>query len=149
MSSSSSVSKALQEFDLALRGKKKREKFLKDGRKKELTVSIMIINWSINKNWRSVISSVCRGLLWDTSALCEVSLSPQAVACYTVGTKLCLVFFIWEVNLAPWNLRSGDAGGHLSPSAVFIHFTLGWHDFLCLLSALYIRSWRDIHLVNI
>uniref|UniRef100_A0A3B4V650 RNA helicase n=1 Tax=Seriola dumerili TaxID=41447 RepID=A0A3B4V650_SERDU len=36
--SSSSVSKALQEFDLALRGKKKREKFLKDGKKKkELT----------------------------------------------------------------------------------------------------------------
>ncbi|KAF7643482.1 hypothetical protein LDENG_00238580 [Lucifuga dentata] len=32
------MSKALQEFDLALRGKKKREKFLKDGRKKkELT----------------------------------------------------------------------------------------------------------------
>lgn len=34
-----SVSMALQEFDLALRGKKKREKFLKDSkRKKELTV---------------------------------------------------------------------------------------------------------------
>ncbi|GAA6236178.1 probable ATP-dependent RNA helicase DDX27 isoform X2 [Lates japonicus] len=34
----SRMSKALQEFDLALRGKKKREKFLKDGRKKkELT----------------------------------------------------------------------------------------------------------------
>ncbi|KAM4583265.1 putative ATP-dependent RNA helicase DDX27 isoform 4-T4 [Fundulus diaphanus] len=33
----SRVSKALQEFDLALRGKKKREKFLKDGKKKELT----------------------------------------------------------------------------------------------------------------
>ncbi|XP_029943261.1 putative ATP-dependent RNA helicase DDX27 isoform X3 [Salarias fasciatus] len=33
----SRVSKALQEFDLALRGKKKREKFVKDGRKKELT----------------------------------------------------------------------------------------------------------------
>uniref|UniRef100_A0A672FHZ3 RNA helicase n=1 Tax=Salarias fasciatus TaxID=181472 RepID=A0A672FHZ3_SALFA len=32
-----SLSKALQEFDLALRGKKKREKFVKDGRKKELT----------------------------------------------------------------------------------------------------------------
>lgn len=33
------MSKALQEFDLALRGKKKRDKFLKDGRKKkELTV---------------------------------------------------------------------------------------------------------------
>lgn len=32
------MSKALQEFDLAIRGKKKREKFLKDGRKKELTV---------------------------------------------------------------------------------------------------------------
>ncbi|KAM9813407.1 putative ATP-dependent RNA helicase DDX27 [Neosynchiropus ocellatus] len=31
----SRVSKALQEFDLALRGKKKREKFLKDGRKKK------------------------------------------------------------------------------------------------------------------
>lgn len=36
-----SVSKALQEFDLALRGKKKREKFLNDGkRKKELTVTL-------------------------------------------------------------------------------------------------------------
>lgn len=35
-----SVSKALQEFDLALRGKKKRERFLKDSkRKKELTVT--------------------------------------------------------------------------------------------------------------
>ncbi|TKS65624.1 putative ATP-dependent RNA helicase DDX27 [Collichthys lucidus] len=33
----SRMSKALQEFDLALRGKKKREKFLKDGKKKELT----------------------------------------------------------------------------------------------------------------
>ncbi|KAM4741866.1 putative ATP-dependent RNA helicase DDX27 [Anableps anableps] len=33
----SRMSKALQDFDLALRGKKKREKFLKDGRKKELT----------------------------------------------------------------------------------------------------------------
>ena len=33
------VSKALQDFDLALRGKKKREKFLKDGKRKELTVS--------------------------------------------------------------------------------------------------------------
>ncbi|XP_030585801.1 putative ATP-dependent RNA helicase DDX27 isoform X2 [Archocentrus centrarchus] len=33
----SRMSKALQEFDLAIRGKKKREKFLKDGRKKELT----------------------------------------------------------------------------------------------------------------
>ncbi|PWA13851.1 hypothetical protein CCH79_00019198, partial [Gambusia affinis] len=33
----SRVSKALQEFDLALRGKKKREKFLKDGKKKQLT----------------------------------------------------------------------------------------------------------------
>ncbi|KAM7421759.1 hypothetical protein PAMA_010019 [Pampus argenteus] len=33
----SRLSKALQEFDLALRGKKKREKFLKDGKKKELT----------------------------------------------------------------------------------------------------------------
>lgn len=33
------VSKALQEFDLALRGKKKRERFLKDGgKRKELTV---------------------------------------------------------------------------------------------------------------
>uniref|UniRef100_A0A8C4ZMA0 RNA helicase n=1 Tax=Gadus morhua TaxID=8049 RepID=A0A8C4ZMA0_GADMO len=31
------VSKALQDFDLALRGKKKREKFLKDGKKKEMT----------------------------------------------------------------------------------------------------------------
>lgn len=39
LSSSSLVSKALQEFDLALRGKKKRERFLKDGgKKKELTV---------------------------------------------------------------------------------------------------------------
>uniref|UniRef100_A0A673A1M5 RNA helicase n=1 Tax=Sphaeramia orbicularis TaxID=375764 RepID=A0A673A1M5_9TELE len=35
--SSSSVSKALQEFDLALRGTKKRQKFLKDGKKKEMT----------------------------------------------------------------------------------------------------------------
>ena len=34
------VSKALQDFDLALRGKKKREKFLKDGKKKEMTVSM-------------------------------------------------------------------------------------------------------------
>uniref|UniRef100_A0A3Q3KKG2 RNA helicase n=1 Tax=Monopterus albus TaxID=43700 RepID=A0A3Q3KKG2_MONAL len=33
----SRMSKALQEFDLALRGKKKREKFVKDGKKKELT----------------------------------------------------------------------------------------------------------------
>uniref|UniRef100_A0A671UFS9 RNA helicase n=1 Tax=Sparus aurata TaxID=8175 RepID=A0A671UFS9_SPAAU len=33
----SRMSKALQEFDLALRGKKKREKFVKDGRRKELT----------------------------------------------------------------------------------------------------------------
>ncbi|CAN9512231.1 unnamed protein product [Ophioblennius macclurei] len=33
----SRMSKALQDFDLALRGKKKREKFVKDGRKKELT----------------------------------------------------------------------------------------------------------------
>ncbi|XP_047438896.1 probable ATP-dependent RNA helicase DDX27 isoform X2 [Mugil cephalus] len=33
----SRMSKALQEFDLALRTKKKREKFLKDGRKKEMT----------------------------------------------------------------------------------------------------------------
>uniref|UniRef100_A0A665X8U3 RNA helicase n=1 Tax=Echeneis naucrates TaxID=173247 RepID=A0A665X8U3_ECHNA len=32
-----SVSKALQEFDLALRGKKKRAKFLKDSKKKDLT----------------------------------------------------------------------------------------------------------------
>uniref|UniRef100_A0A8C5CN14 RNA helicase n=1 Tax=Gadus morhua TaxID=8049 RepID=A0A8C5CN14_GADMO len=31
------LSKALQDFDLALRGKKKREKFLKDGKKKEMT----------------------------------------------------------------------------------------------------------------
>ncbi|XP_069371234.1 probable ATP-dependent RNA helicase DDX27 isoform X2 [Paralichthys olivaceus] len=31
------VSKALQEFDIALRGKKKRQKFLKDGKKKVLT----------------------------------------------------------------------------------------------------------------
>ena len=35
-----SVSKALQDFDLALRGTKKRQKFLKDGtKKKELTVN--------------------------------------------------------------------------------------------------------------
>uniref|UniRef100_A0A3B4ZVA5 RNA helicase n=1 Tax=Stegastes partitus TaxID=144197 RepID=A0A3B4ZVA5_9TELE len=33
----SRMSKALQDFDLALRGKKKRQKFLKDGKKKELT----------------------------------------------------------------------------------------------------------------
>ncbi|XP_068578373.1 probable ATP-dependent RNA helicase DDX27 [Cebidichthys violaceus] len=33
----SRVSKALQDFDLALRGKKKREKFVNDGKKKELT----------------------------------------------------------------------------------------------------------------
>ena len=32
------MTKALQEFDLALRGTKKRQKFLKDGKKKELTV---------------------------------------------------------------------------------------------------------------
>lgn len=38
----SPVSKALQEFDLALRGKKKRAKFVKDGKKKELTVSIIL-----------------------------------------------------------------------------------------------------------
>lgn len=38
----SPVSKALQEFDLALRGKKKRAKFLNDGKKKELTVSIIL-----------------------------------------------------------------------------------------------------------
>lgn len=38
------MSKALQEFDLAIRGKKKREKFLKDGRKKDLTVKIIIKN---------------------------------------------------------------------------------------------------------
>lgn len=36
------MSKALQEFDLALRGKKKRAKFLKDGKKKELTVLIIL-----------------------------------------------------------------------------------------------------------
>lgn len=36
-----SVSKALQEFDVALRGKKKREKFLKDSkRKKDWTVDL-------------------------------------------------------------------------------------------------------------
>ncbi|XP_054640762.1 probable ATP-dependent RNA helicase DDX27 isoform X2 [Dunckerocampus dactyliophorus] len=33
----SRMSKALQEFDLALRGKKKRDKFVKDSRKKEMT----------------------------------------------------------------------------------------------------------------
>lgn len=44
-----SVSKALQEFDLALRGKKKREKFVKDGRRKELTVFIFITTKLINK----------------------------------------------------------------------------------------------------
>lgn len=34
------VAKALQEFDLALRGKKKRKKFMKDAKKKgEMTVS--------------------------------------------------------------------------------------------------------------
>ncbi|XP_029990510.1 putative ATP-dependent RNA helicase DDX27 isoform X2 [Sphaeramia orbicularis] len=33
----SRMSKALQEFDLALRGTKKRQKFLKDGKKKEMT----------------------------------------------------------------------------------------------------------------
>ncbi|XP_023123363.1 probable ATP-dependent RNA helicase DDX27 isoform X1 [Amphiprion ocellaris] len=33
----SRMSKALQDFDLALRGKKKRQKFLKDGKKKEAT----------------------------------------------------------------------------------------------------------------
>lgn len=33
-----SVSKALQEFDLALRGKKKRAQFLKEGKKKVLSV---------------------------------------------------------------------------------------------------------------
>jgi len=43
------VSKALQEFDLALRGKKKREKFLKEGKKrKELTVTRhAVINQSL------------------------------------------------------------------------------------------------------
>lgn len=41
-SSSSSVSKALQEFDLALRGKKKREKFLKNKKKEQLTVSVLL-----------------------------------------------------------------------------------------------------------
>jgi hypothetical protein len=36
------VSKALQEFDLALRGKKKRKKFMKDAKKKgEMTVSCL------------------------------------------------------------------------------------------------------------
>lgn len=36
----SSVAKALQEFDLALRGKKKRKKFMQDTQKKsEMTVS--------------------------------------------------------------------------------------------------------------
>lgn len=40
----SPVSKALQEFDLALRGKKKRDKFLKDGKKKELTVPTFLIS---------------------------------------------------------------------------------------------------------
>lgn len=33
------VKKALQDFDLALRGKKRREKFLKEGKKKALSVS--------------------------------------------------------------------------------------------------------------
>lgn len=48
-----SVSKALQEFDLALRGKRKREKFLKDSkRKKELTVTrILSISWSSLKSF--------------------------------------------------------------------------------------------------
>lgn len=34
------VAKALQDFDLALRGKKKRAQFLKQGKKKELTVRL-------------------------------------------------------------------------------------------------------------
>lgn len=37
-----SVTKALQDFDLALRGKKKRAQFLKDGKKKELTVGMSV-----------------------------------------------------------------------------------------------------------
>lgn len=53
-SSSSSVSKALQEFDLALRGKKKRNQFVMDSKKKkDLTVRQMF----------SVEGSV--QLLWD------------------------------------------------------------------------------------
>lgn len=39
----SSVAKALQEFDLALRGKKKRKKFMQDRQKKvQMTVSIFM-----------------------------------------------------------------------------------------------------------
>lgn len=53
------VSKALQEFDLALRGKRKREKFLKDSkRKKELTVRLI---WSIS--WSSLKSLVSLSVL--------------------------------------------------------------------------------------
>lgn len=44
------MSKALQEFDLALRGKKKRAKFLKDGKKKELTVGIISTSQSVSQS---------------------------------------------------------------------------------------------------
>lgn len=56
--SSVPVSKALQEFDLALRGKKKREKFLKNSkRKKELTVSLTL-SWPVVvlPGWRLCLS---------------------------------------------------------------------------------------------
>lgn len=38
---SDTVNKALQDFDLALRGKKKRAQFLKDGKKKVLSVWVL------------------------------------------------------------------------------------------------------------
>lgn len=40
------VAKALQEFDLALRGKKKRKKFMQDRQKKvQMTVSTFMVKW--------------------------------------------------------------------------------------------------------
>lgn len=49
------VAKALQEFDLALRGKKKRKKFMKDAKKKgEMTVS----GW-VPAQWHGSAVLVC------------------------------------------------------------------------------------------
>lgn len=42
------VNKALQDFDLALRGKKKRAKFLKEGKKKVLSVWASVISLTPN-----------------------------------------------------------------------------------------------------
>lgn len=40
------MAKALQEFDLALRGKKKRKKFMQDRQKKvQMTVSTFMVKW--------------------------------------------------------------------------------------------------------